>query len=143
MLRLTEEQLLEKLSRKERLSFSEKRQFETLMREKFVPEDDTDFFIKMIKEYTVSLDVMVRMETNGNEPDDNEVVLRAIQAVRKGEADADGDVVHHETIKTFKVDSLGNPFDEALWRNAKIKALLPKRPWEVTRPNTEKMLLVF
>ena len=140
---LTEEQLLEKLNRRERLSFSEKKQFDMIMKQKFVPEEDMDFFIKKIKEYMVSLDVTVRMETNGEDPDETTIVLKAIEGIRNRQADADGDVVHTDTIKTFKIDAQGAPFDEAAWRSAKVKELLPKRPWEVMRPPCETTLLVF
>ena len=140
---ITEEQLLEKLNRKERLSFSEKKQFEYLMKQKFVPEEDTDFFIKKIKEYMVSLNVMVRMETDGDDPGETEIVLKAIEGIRNRQADADGDVVCTDTIKTFKVDAQGTLFGEDSWRSAKVKELLPKRPWEVMRPPCETTLLAF
>ena len=113
------------------------------MKQRFVPEEDTDFFIKKIKEYTVHLEVMVRMETNGEDPDETKIVLKAIEGIRNRQADADGDVVCKDTIKTFKIDAQSAPFDEDLWRSAKVNELLPKRPWEIVRPPCETTLLTF
>ena len=147
MILLSEEQLLEKLKYGEKLSYSERRRFDALMESKFKPEEDKDFFIKKLKEYTVSLDVHVRLDVNGEEPDETDIVLKAIEAVRKGHGDADGDVVYEETIKKYEVDAKGKPFYETAWRYAKVKEylkeILPKRPWEVVRPLTEKSILVF
>lgn len=135
--------ILEKVGRKERLSAREKHYLKTWSEKNLKPEEGTDFIKQKIVDYTVSLDVNVRKKfEEGEDPDENDIVLEAIQLIRKGCGDPDGDVVHEDLIKKLVVDKSGKPFDEDKWRDEKLKKYLPKKRWE-TRPIHEAKLERF
>ena len=140
----TIESILEKAGRKERLSGREKRQLKSWSEKEYKPEDGTDFIKKKTVDYTVSVDVHIRKTFEEDEdPDENTVVCEAIQLIRKGGGDPDGDVVHEDTVRKSKVDMSGQPFDEDQWRENKLIKLYPKTKGEKERPGNELKLEQF
>ena len=107
------------------------------------PREGIDYFIDVLRRYTVSLSIDV--DALGEESE-SEICTKAIEGFRDGSLDGSSEVVFSEKIKDVKVREDGLPFNLAEWQKDKLKEMglnengQPLRLWEIPRPSNEKTL---
>jgi len=110
------------------------------------PREGIDYFIDVLRRYTVSLSIDVNAL---GEESESEICMKAIEGFRDGSLDGSAEVVFGEKIKDVEVTEDGLPFNLAEWQKKKCAEQgvnengQPLRPYEIPRPGDERRLADF
>ena len=100
------------------------------------PREGIDYFIDVLKRYTVSISIdVVALTENRSE---SEICAKAIEGLKNGSLDGGAEVVFSEKIKDVELGEDGTPFNLAEWQKAKYAEMGLNEDGEVLKPHEKE-----
>ena len=100
------------------------------------PVEGLDYFIEVLKRYTVSISIVV--DALAGYTSESEICKKAIEGVKNGSLNVDSEVVSSDKIKDVELKEDGTPFNLAEWQKAKYAEMGLNEDVELLKPHEKE-----